>query len=526
MSNNDNTKKRRVGGGSARVSINGGRETGGSELAAIKSMMQELVKQNRTQTDMISNMQGKINNMQEEITQLSNKCNMIEQACNNTVTLNANMKKRFDGVDDKLQYHDILLQNQKWKYLAPYPWDYLDSIEADERSQAEKFLNEIKICTEEMRYGKGDGDICLSVTPVEYNEVFLPHWKEYANSLEQYHYHLKHSTEQRDNVSKLRLLGIELPDKVVDLLSNALKSTHFQKIVLRNNNFSQKGIEFVLDYLESNPNLKHFYLEGSPINSMDDINLLGKLIKLRLSIDTLALINCKGMDVSGFDMLKTIMNAGKNKLEHVNLCNNGISTEGGTFISDFLATDPILQSLYLEKNQLNDNDAIGIAEALKQNTKLCFLNLTGNNITKVGWKALRKAEFDDTSLNATSDCNHSCNMKYPPDDSDLIEGVDISEMNGDRNCTIAFNPTWARRKKLYSVLSSRNRDCSNVGNFDDDMPVELLPHMLHSIHCFSNYRDGGEDISQVRDHAQPLSIVYEICRHWDESLVVFEALSL
>ena len=218
------------------------------------------------------------------------------------------------------------------------------------------------------------------------------------------------------------------------------------------------------------------------------------------------------------------MNAGRNKLENINLSYNRISTEGQTCISDCLARNSVLVSLNIEGNELDDRVAILIAESLKHNTNLRFLRLRDNNITRTGWKALRKAEFDDTSLNAAFNSNHTCNINYSPD-RDVIEDLDVSEMNGNYWCTKAFAPHFVRQKKLYSVLSSRNRDCSNVGNFDDDMPVELLPHMLHSIHRFSNYYDGGSDISQVRGHVHPLSLVYELCRHWEKSLATFEALS-
>ena len=572
MSNRGNTKKRRLGGGDAGVSDNGG----GSELVAIKSMMQELVQQNRTQTNMINSMQAEITqlskkcmsqnrtqtnmmqSMQGDITLLTKKCNTMEatiksvklsqgkslaaiktlQSVHGVKSDNTqldDMNSRFDKleqtiekkqvkIDDRLKYHEILLQNQKWKYSAPHPSpEYWNSLDYDENRRAEDFLRQIKKCTEEMRYGQGDGSVQINFD-LPYNEALLPHWKEFANALEQYHYHRKHSTEQRDNVSKLRLLGIELPNKVLDLLSNALQSTHFNNFALRNNNFGQKGIKFALDYLENNTILKTFYLSNNPINSMADIKRLCEVVKRHSSIYMLELPGCKGADIDGFEMLKMVMNYGKCKLEVIDLSNNNISTGGDTFISDFLVTDPILEALYLEKNQLDDNDAIGIAEALKQNTHLRFLRLTNNNITKTGWVALRKAEFDNASLNAVADSNHRCNIKYPPDGNDEIEGLDIHEMNGDRKCKNANHPIHVREMKIYSILSTRNRDCSNVKHLDD-VPVEILPDMLDSIQTYSNYRNGDSDLSQVRGHAQPLSIVYEVCRHWDESLAVFEALS-
>ena len=127
-------------------------------------------------------------------------------------------------------------------------------------------------------------------------------------------------------------------------------------------------------------------------------------------------------------------------------------------------------------------------------------------------------------MNTASDSNHRCAIRYPPDGSDAIEGLDICEMNGDRKGENAFETTCVRSKKIYSVLSCGNRDCSNVKHFDE-LPAELLPDMLQSIQEYSNYRVGDSDMSQVRGHVQPLSLVYEICRNWEESLGVFEALS-
>jgi len=528
MSNNSSTKKRRVGGGGARVSIDGAGESGeGSELAAIKSMMQELVQQNRTQTNMMQSMQGKINNMQAEITQLTNKCDktgtIISKLDDKLDVLEGSQKR----VEDKLKYHDILLQNQNWKYSAPYPSrDYWSSsnLNGDDRA-AKDFLRQIQQCTEKMRYGKGDGDILLTAN-LPYNQVFLPHWKEFANALQQYHYHLNHSTELQGN-SGLYFLNVKLPDEVIDLLSKALKSSHFRKIKLESNNFGQRGIDFALKYLKNNPILKAFSLVDNPINSMDDINKLGEIVKEHPAIRDLQLHRCQGADVDGYEMLKMIMNAGKNKLMLVDLSSNNISTGESTFISDILVTNP-LYALLLAGNKLDDQDAISIAEALKHNTNLRFLDLTRNSITKTGWMALRKAEFDDTSLNAAADSNHRCNIKYPlswytPVGVSRL-GIDMSEMNGDRNQTKAFNSKCVRKKKIYTILSSRNRDCTNVGHFEG-IPVEILPDMLHSIQNYSNYQVGDSNMSQGSGDVKPLSIVYEICRHWDESLAAFEALS-
>ena len=55
-------------------------------------------------------------------------------------------------MNDKLKYHDILLQNQGWKYSAPHPsTEYWSNFDEDEENEAEDFLNHIKKSTEDMR---------------------------------------------------------------------------------------------------------------------------------------------------------------------------------------------------------------------------------------------------------------------------------------------------------------------------------------------------------------------------------------
>ena len=63
--------------------------------------------------------------------------------------------------------------------------------------------------------------------------------------------------------------------------------------------------------------------------------------------------------------------------------------------------------LFLDDNLFNDDDAVVLAEALKMNTKLKWINLESNQFTTVGIKALIKSMYDCSSLNAISDSNHT-----------------------------------------------------------------------------------------------------------------------
>ena len=425
------------------------------------------------------------------------------------------------------------MKNQQWKYSAPRPSEeyWNNTVGEDEVAAAESFLTQIKQHTEEMRYGTSNRKVVIDPELIDdelpYNEAFLPHWEEFATALEQHQYCLK--SLPRDSDTELKLFDMELPDTVLSLLSKGLESTNFTRFVLRDNNFGQAGIEFALKYLKNNRILKKFNLYNNPFDNISDIKQLCQVVKNHPSVEEIDLVGCRGEEVDGYEMLQMIMNAGKSNLTSIVLSYNEISTGGDTFISDFLADNPILETLFLDGNQLDDNDAIAIASALKQNTILRTIGLRDNNISKSGWEALRKAEFDDTSLNSAADSNHTCLIDYPSGD-DEIQGLDTSEMNADTDSSFTRIPTFVRQKKIYSVLSLRNRNCSNVGHFDD-VPVEFLPDMLCTIQQYSEYHTGNSE--NVPEHTpcqdtndvNSLSLVFEVCRYWDKSLAVYELLS-
>ena len=187
-----------------------------------------------------------------------------------------------------------------------------------------------------------------------------------------------------------------------------------------------------------------------------------------------------------------------------------------------MASNPPLTYLDLTDNQLDDNDAMAIASALKHNTNLLILNLNLNNLTRDGWLALRKAVYDDTSLNSVSDSNHNCCIDFPLYGHGSYLYRDVREMNGSApGSDYVYDEVYVRQKKIYYTMSSWNRSCSNVEHLED-VPFELLPDILVSIQVYSDYHLPDNAPRQSADDAYPLSIVYEICRNFDECLAVYE----
>ena len=149
-----------------------------------------------------------------------------------------------------------------------------------------------------MRHGKCDGRVEIDGRHVAYDAAFLPHWRAFADALEQYKYALRAMPE--DNETGFQLHGgVHLPSSVLDLLSNALESTHFKILLMQRNNFGRGGITFALDYMQNNPQLEKFSLYSNPINHEDDINQLCDIIKVHPAIKEIVLEECCGEGIDG-----------------------------------------------------------------------------------------------------------------------------------------------------------------------------------------------------------------------------------
>ena len=76
-----------------------------------------------------------IKSMQQEIKELTKKCDEIQ----------CQQNRKFDDIEERQRYHEILIKNQNWEYSADRPSDeYWESIDEDEDDTAEEFLEQIE----------------------------------------------------------------------------------------------------------------------------------------------------------------------------------------------------------------------------------------------------------------------------------------------------------------------------------------------------------------------------------------------
>lgn len=153
---------------------------------------------------------------------------------------------------------------------------------------------------------------------------------------------------------------------MLHLLSDSLEKTHFKSFSLRRNNLGWDGIKVALEYLQNDPILEEFYLDHNTISHTRDADELCEIIRDHQSIESLQRDGCVEDDMDGNDILCSIMTAGMWKLKKIEMSSNGIRTGGSTFISHFLATNPVLETLLLCDNELNNDDAASIAQ-------MCYL---------------------------------------------------------------------------------------------------------------------------------------------------------
>jgi len=498
MSVNNTAKKRKVD-----------IDESGISLAAVLAEMQEM----KSKLSRMDELESRCINMQKEMDGLKSRSTIMQNEINS-------MKDRISHIDE-LENKSNLLQRSvqilskesTWEYSAPSIPDshwiesgFVDEdyIELMRRLEDQMKRRAIRIrngeCFQYINLGEespeGEAGILL-----QHDDALLPHWKEFATALQLLH----------GNNIQFTIQNVQLSHSVINMLIPALKG-RLKLLFLDNNGFIniRKGIDFSIKCMESNHQLKEFYMANNQLRGMENARSLLDAIISHPSIESVRLEGCLGGDINGYDVLCYLIDSGKN-FHSIDLENNNIRTGGGTAISDYITRNAPLCYLLLSNNDLNDDDALLIAEALKYNTNLQSLLLGGNNITSLGIEALYKVIYDPTNLNTLAGCNHTCNIE-----GCRIEGSDFfNDANLDNT---SDKPRFNRGKKICRLLINRHKEGSNVqhlnAEFEDEdgggssLTLKIIPTVLETVH---RYCTVGLLFTKT---IAPLSITYEILRGW------------
>ena len=431
------------------------------------------------------------------------------------VAENAELKTKFNNVQStamSLLYKSG--QPEEWSYSAEdVPISYWltkhDFVYA-ERMVA--LVGDMKTYTNQLREGKLiDSKIVLSppdgvgtALQLQYDDMLLPHWIEFANALRKYQ-----QSNQYHVINFFEIGRVELPPQVLGLLAPALKSLRIKTLSLRNNRFGGKGVFFMADIAQYNTNLEVMRFHLNTIESAYDMVCLCNSISSNayLPLNTISLqYTFNGNDPA---LLQPILNSSRH-LRKIILCGNDIGRVGVVVIATFLASNPHLGHLDLDDNELGDSGAVLLANALKTNNNLTLLELEDNNINDVGRQAFLNVLFNGSSLNSCAASNHSCSITgLNPDIYDI-------------NKYIYGN----KAMKSFTVLSAIDEgffDLSCLG----DLSYKLIPRVLELAQEFDeesselskvHFEQKGHKSAAMKykldKKTMPITSMFELLRCW------------
>jgi Ran GTPase-activating protein (RanGAP) involved in mRNA processing and transport len=318
--------------------------------------------------------------------------------------------------------------------------------------------------------------------PIVWHEPILD---EYWHRIEEAIDRKKHVTDIRGiHIQNVELKNFRLA-MLVDICHRGGATNSSTMFNFNNANLCADGIMCLSKLIEISLELREFRLHHNRIESMDSASCLSRSLKSHTGITHLDLSCC---DLgSSPEILSVIL---QSDVKYINLYNNNIDSLGAVKIAEYLEGDPPIQFINLDRNRMNDDDAILISQALKRNTNLKTIYLCSNNLTSVGVKALLTCAFDRSSLNAISESNHtlerlvlfSCQTNVS-----LVDSIDrMLGLNRMQKIVLALNGKDSLLKYLTNV------------------PVELIPEVFAFPH-------GRQPVY--------LDLVYSTMRWWNMPLL-------
>ena len=531
---------------------------------------------NKAQLNRMEQMMMRMEERLSTVSRLESKCEQLERKCSSLENMlessskatKEHIDKRYfdldlkcDSLADRLEtkvdavhkqadkalkhheFNEMILKNQSWKYSADeLSEDYLEQsgYSQDEAEFLVDAAKELKDATTKMRRGEFTyshrKDIYMEMSDEEpplssaVNNELFSHWREFALALERFTPAINLLPANCE--SSFRFYYVQLTPYAMRLVKEALVGKPFQVLEFINNNLGggERGgmsVGSILDVVESNKHLRKLEIANNQIGNQH-IERLCSAVRNHPLLAELKLNLCFEAGVSD-EMLASLLTIDDLKLENLDLCRSVITTVGITLLADFLATNPRLKKLSLSGNNLTDSDAVLIGNALRSNSILRCLILYDNNITEAGKEAFRPVIYEDSTLNAATDSNHTCSVQV----GSLFDFGWVALKCWNLHEEKQIN----RGRKIYHLLSSRHKTMSNAKYFEN-IDVKILPNMLASVQKYFSTLEchnekvrrkgtpGTRRFAKTIDDVKPLSIVYEVMRKWDKAFPLYKLLGV
>lgn len=319
--------------------------------------------------------------------------------------------------------------------------------------------------------------------------------------------------EEVPNIN-ITIANVEVHDDVMDLLVPTLKSIPLSKVLLHNNRLGKRGVSFLNRMLQENSTISTLYVNKNymePNEEDEDIISLTNTIGNHPSLDTVLFRSgCIGKNEKILPLLCPSIFS----LNSFSLCKSNLGTHDIKLITNCLATNPPLQSLYLNDIKMDDTDALRMSDSLQANTNLGSLHI-GGSLTEIGINIMIKSIYDDASLNSLHDSNASCRLRLFRKGDTIPIGVDEGVLNmnvGGRTLVANIDNTpisvltrctkdTSSGDKLYFIEGNRRvkilyalfgRNSSFQAQYLNEVPIELMPRVIA-------YIDEGSKWTEAED---------------------------
>ncbi|EJK76693.1 hypothetical protein THAOC_01531, partial [Thalassiosira oceanica] len=530
MSTNEVIKRRRLGGFPGDDDVAAGQDDAVSRLEQRMNLME-------------ASFQREILEVKRAAAvELHAKTNAIESRLSSLQDETDKLKARVSQLDEENRRLEaafkLHVKNSDWEYTAPDPppnsywiekgYDYGDEDITDEnyidninseffwRAKQQSKMLRSGICglddhATQFYFGDGDNDSPL----IRYDDSLLPHWVEFRNSMRTWLLSSVRGTIEQTHPFHVYICYIELPAIVLQELGKCFTLEglgHVEVFCLETNGFQgSDGIDFALQIIQSQKKMIDFCFDRNPVDNHQDCQRLVDAIAGHPNISDCDLVGLCGGEINGHDYLVHILR--KEKLQTLDFSNNSVTTAGQSTLFDIIKLHPNLVCLRLDHNHLNDEDAIHLAGALRYNRTLETLWLKGNRFTRMGVDILKKVMYDDSSLNAVADSNHVC----------IIEGMGFHLPGGSgyyyvRRTRKSYDPKQSRARKIFHLLSQRNKQGTNAHHLEAEMggdTLKVVPLALAAIQVYKlPWNRGFRGAAGAK-----LSIMYELVRSWNVTIL-------
>eukprot|EP00984_Skeletonema_dohrnii_P018306 scaffold8528_cov85-Skeletonema_dohrnii-CCMP3373.AAC.2 len=248
----------------------------------------------------------------------------------------------------------------------------------------------------------------------------------------------------------LNELVLDRPDQIVSSFFRGLTGSNTVSVLeLNNNGFGVDGARSMVPFLRNANELQRFDIDDNDITSEGFQALWSALSES--PITALSCSTCL------LDTIEINIESIPNRLSSLALGDNSINSDGCRELSKlFLRENATLKSLFLDGNDIDDDGAEILADALQNNTSLECLHLGRNHkmTSKVGGIMLKLVN-DISSIKATMQSNHTLETIVLPELDDIYCTSTIYDAL--RINKMCFPTRAAKLKVIQTQLNSNRR---------------------------------------------------------------------